>query len=114
MLEKKLSLMDNFEHRLAFFKEPNLLNSLSNIDSLFRLFHTIPMSSAACERNFSCLRRLKNYMRNTRAADNYSYQVHCRIQWPSGNDRSRDKSKKKKAYLMNSHTWTWYQITGRS
>lgn len=26
---------------------------------------TIPVSSAACERSFSCLRRLKNYLRNT-------------------------------------------------
>ena len=25
---------------------------------------TVPVSSAACERTFSCLRRLKNYMRN--------------------------------------------------
>ncbi|MGH0143919.1 UNVERIFIED_CONTAM: hypothetical protein FKN15_027023 [Acipenser sinensis] len=38
------------------------------------------------------------------------------IQLLSGSDRSRDKSKKKKkkAYLMNSHTWHWYRITGLS
>jgi len=30
---------------------------------------TIPVSSAACERTFSCLRRLKNYMRNCMSND---------------------------------------------
>ena len=34
------------------------------ITKLVRIFLTIPITSASAERSFSCLRRLKNYMRS--------------------------------------------------
>ncbi len=37
---------------------------LPNLNTVFRILLTMPVSSATCERSFSTLRRLKNYMRN--------------------------------------------------
>ena len=38
---------------------------LSEVNSLLRIYLTVPMSSATAERTFSTLRRLKNYLRTT-------------------------------------------------
>ena len=37
---------------------------LSHIDTLLKIYYTIPMSTATSERSFSTLRRLKNYLRS--------------------------------------------------
>jgi len=36
-----------------------------NLSKLFRIFCTLPVSTATPERMFSCLKRLKTYLRNT-------------------------------------------------
>lgn len=38
---------------------------LSEVSKLIRLYFTVPLSSATAERTFSCLRRLKSYLRTT-------------------------------------------------
>ena len=38
---------------------------LSEVNSLLRIYLTVPMTSATAERTFSTLRRLKNYLRTT-------------------------------------------------
>ena len=38
---------------------------LSQVDRLLRIYLTVPMNTATAERTFSCLRRLKNYLRST-------------------------------------------------
>ncbi len=45
---------------------------LPNLNAIFRILLTMPVSSATCERSFSTLRRLKNYMRNTMGNDRLS------------------------------------------
>ncbi|XP_072557153.1 cell adhesion molecule 2 isoform X3 [Paramormyrops kingsleyae] len=62
----------SFDERLSLFKESKLVHSLVNVGNLFKLFLTVPMNSASCERNFSCLRRLKTYMRNTMCQERLS------------------------------------------
>lgn len=50
-----INLLDLLEkYKLAFTESHKIV----------RIVITIPVSSAACERTFSCLRRLKNYMRS--------------------------------------------------
>ncbi len=55
----------SFDERLSLFKESKLVHSLVNAGNLFKLFLTVPMNSASCKINFSSLRRLKTYVRNT-------------------------------------------------
>ncbi|KAL4085217.1 hypothetical protein QTP88_027076 [Uroleucon formosanum] len=52
------------QERADVFVQKSLKNVFPMLFKLFRLFFTIPMNSASCERSFSCLRRLKTYTRN--------------------------------------------------
>ena len=58
-------IFDNFEDRLNYFILQDLSNSFENLYKLFKLFLSIPMSSASSERSFSSLRRFKTYTRNS-------------------------------------------------
>lgn len=81
-LLNELELWYSFKKNLAFdfgsFKpneKPDKLRELflnHNVDKIFpnitefyRIYLTIPISNANTERSFSCLRRLKSYLRNT-------------------------------------------------
>lgn len=59
-IKSLMNLVDLLEKYKIVFNETYKLTILSI---------TIPVSSAACERTFSCLRRLKNYMRNCMSND---------------------------------------------
>ena len=48
-----------------FFTKNNLKNLFPSILMLFRIYLTIPISSASPERSFSCLKRIKSYLRNS-------------------------------------------------
>ncbi|KAL4104693.1 hypothetical protein QTP88_019975 [Uroleucon formosanum] len=52
------------QERADVFVQKSLKNVFPMLFKLFRLFFTIPMNPASCERSFSCLRRLKTYTRN--------------------------------------------------
>lgn len=56
---------DSFEDCLNYFILQDLSNSFENFYKLFKLFLSIPMSSASSERSFSSLRHLKTYTRNS-------------------------------------------------
>ena len=45
---------------------------LPNINTLLKLFATLPLSSCSCERSASALRRLNNYLRTTQTAERLS------------------------------------------
>ena len=46
-------------HKLL--KHKNMESTFPNIDILFRTYLCLPVTSAACERSFSVLKRIKNY-----------------------------------------------------
>ena len=50
---------------LQFIQKYNLGNSVPNIVILLRIFLTIAVSVASCERSFSKLKLIKNYLRST-------------------------------------------------
>ena len=51
------------------FSNLNLKVAYPIIDILFRLFLILPPTSVSCERSFSKLKLIKNYLRNTMAQD---------------------------------------------
>ena len=57
---------------MNLFKAIDASPFLPNLNTIFRILLTMPVSSATCERSFSTLRRLKNYMRNSMGNDRLS------------------------------------------
>ena len=43
-----------------------------NLKRLLRILCTLPLTSAECERTFSCMRRLKSYLRSTMNAERFN------------------------------------------
>ena len=43
-----------------------------NVKRLLRILFTLPLTSAECERTFSCMRRLKSYLRSTMNAERFN------------------------------------------
>lgn len=62
----------DLESRCEVLVKRNLKDIFPKTFEVFRLFLTIPMSSASCERSFSCLRRLKTYLRSTTGQERLS------------------------------------------
>ena len=50
-----------------------------NISKLIELYMTIPRSNATAERSFSCLRRLKNYLRNRLTQEHLNHRMFLHI-----------------------------------
>ena len=52
---------------------------LSEVDKLLKIYLTLPVSTASAERSFSCLRRLKTYLRSTMTQQrlNNMMLLHC-------------------------------------
>jgi hypothetical protein len=45
-------------------KSRNLVSAFPNVDIIFRIYLSLPATSAAFERSFSVLKRIKNYNRS--------------------------------------------------
>lgn len=56
---------DKMQSRINYLLSENNEVGFPSLANLFKLFLTIPTNSACCERNFSTLKRLKNYLRTT-------------------------------------------------
>jgi len=66
--------MDNFKSAtplelLKFIHKYSLKDVYSNIEIALRIFLTIPVTTATCERSFSKLKIIKNYLRSTMSQD---------------------------------------------
>ena len=59
------NINENFEEHLHFFLTKELFVTFENIYNIFKIFLSIPISSAFSERSFSSLRRLKTFTRST-------------------------------------------------
>jgi len=62
----------NNDFELDTIKEIVKKNTFPNIYKLFQVALTIPISSATCERSFSCMRRIKNWLRTSMEQDRFS------------------------------------------
>lgn len=49
----------------SFLQEQNLENIYPNLDIVLRMALCTPATNCSCERSFSCLKRVKNYLRST-------------------------------------------------
>lgn len=57
---------------LPYFYEVAELKNYPNLFKLMQLVMTLPVSSATCERSFSAMRRVRNYLRTTMSEDRFS------------------------------------------
>ncbi|CAH0560643.1 unnamed protein product [Brassicogethes aeneus] len=60
------------QEMLKFLIDNNILSTFSNVEVLFRIYLTIPISNASGERSFSTLKRVKTYLRNSLNEKNVS------------------------------------------
>ena len=58
---------------------PVMRGIYKNVSKLIQLYMTIPMSNATAERSFSCLRRLKNYLRNSLTQEYLNHRMFLHI-----------------------------------
>jgi len=68
MNHKKMNLSEVME----LFLENNFHIALSSMNELLKILWTIPVNSWQCERNSSCLKRLKTYLRNSMGEESLS------------------------------------------
>ncbi|KAF0740989.1 zinc finger MYM-type protein 1-like [Aphis craccivora] len=57
---------------LQLIQDYNLRESYPNIEIVFRIFLTMPVTAATCERSFSKLKLIKNYLRSTMGQERLS------------------------------------------
>ncbi len=62
----------NLSQATKFILENNFHIAFPSINELFKILWTIPVNSCECERSFSSLRRLKNYLRNSTGQERLS------------------------------------------
>ena len=59
--------------KMMCFSENDLVHVFPNLSILLSIFLTVPVSSAECERSFSCLKRLKTWLRSTMSQPRFSF-----------------------------------------
>ncbi|CAF1107795.1 unnamed protein product [Brachionus calyciflorus] len=69
--ELKLSY-SNISSLKDIFVERKFFSLLPNISKLLQIYLTVPISSASAERSFSCLKRLKTWLRNSMSQERLS------------------------------------------
>ncbi|CAI6356390.1 unnamed protein product [Macrosiphum euphorbiae] len=57
---------------LQLIQDYNLKESYPNVEIVFRIFLTMPVTAATCERSFSKLKLIKNYLRSTMGQERLS------------------------------------------
>lgn len=58
--------------KIDFIKNDDFQNGFPILTSIIRIFLTISTTTASCERSFSCLKRLKTYLRTTMGQERLS------------------------------------------
>jgi len=61
-----------FQNKLFYMKQGEIKDVFPLLSEILKLFMTIPTNTASCERSFSCLRRLKTYLRSTMGQERLS------------------------------------------
>lgn len=76
LIAKNCTLNLNNDFELNTIKEIVKKNTFPNIYKLFQVALTIPISSATRERSFSCMRRIKNWLRTSIEQNRFSDYIH--------------------------------------
>lgn len=79
MFKKKYSVY-NITNKVEYLLCGELHIGFSNFMKIIKIFLTVPINTATCERSFSCLRRLKNYLRTSMGQERLSALAVLQIQ----------------------------------
>lgn len=66
------SVSDKLEAKIEYIKQNSIQKGFTLITNCLKIFLTIPTNTASCERSFSCLKRLKTYLRTTMGQERLS------------------------------------------
>lgn len=72
MCKSSTNIVQNPIKMLEFLIETNTVSTFSNVETLLRIYLSIPISNASGERSFSTLKRVKSYLRNSINQENLS------------------------------------------
>lgn len=92
---KSYGKVNNIENRTLYLKDKDIQNGFPIIVILLKIFLTIPTSSVSCERSFSSLKKLKNYLRTTIGQERLSNMAILYI------EREREVNKEQIINLFN-------------
>ena len=76
----------------AFFASSNLKEMFPQLFIAFKIYLSIPVTSAEAERSFSCLKRLKTYLRSTIGQDRLSSLAILNVERDEINNISIDET----------------------
>jgi hypothetical protein len=70
LLDDKLKKMQNKDKSVSLstvdiYTELQKFGAFKTLELLLQISMTLPVTTASCERSFSCLKRVKNYLRST-------------------------------------------------
>lgn len=66
------TVTNSLEGRIQFILSKNVINGFPNYAKVLKLFLTIPINTASCERSVSALIRLRTYFRTSTGQDRLS------------------------------------------
>jgi len=70
----------NISNKIMYLSSSDIQVGFNNLTIIMKIFLTIPTNTAECERSFSCLRRLKSYLRTTMGQEHLSNLAVLQIQ----------------------------------
>ena len=79
------------EKKLTMEKAYTLLDPFPTLKKIFQLALTVPVTSCSCERSFSCLRRVKTWLRSKMTQDRLDHLSVLAIESPTYTAGSDDE-----------------------
>jgi len=83
---KESKSTDNILSYLTFIIKDSLSDVLPQMETLFKIFLTLPIGSASVKRAMSVLKRLTNYLRSTMVQDRTSNLVLLSMEYEAAQD----------------------------
>lgn len=74
------SISEKLEAKIDYIRQNDIQNGFPLITESLKIFLTIPTNTASCERSFSCLKRLKTYLRTTMGQERLSSLANLQIE----------------------------------